>query len=131
MGNKLITDAGKSELLRLGFASEQEGGAFKFLALGGEASTGAQGETFDEISSSDGYERVQTEIEINDKSINITGTFSEENYAPAQGGTIREIGLCNSSTNTDDEIFFLYSEVPEIKKTGDISLEYTIVLSID
>lgn len=133
MSNKLITDAGKTELLRLGFKSEEAGGAFSYLALGGANSTGAQGQKFTEVSGGQ-YSRVQTEITENkDKSITITGTFKEDNYAPTDGsGQITEIGLCNQPYFvTDGEIFFMYSEVPPIIKTGDISLQYTIIISID
>ena len=131
MGKKLITDAGKTELLRLAFQSEEAGGAFKFIALGGENSKGAQGETFVEVSG-DNYSRVVTSTDsVENKQITISGIFQEENYAPATGGVIKEIGLCNADTATNSPIFFLYSEVPEITKTGDISLEYTIIISID
>ncbi len=134
MGKKLITDEGKTELLRLAFKREEAGGSFCFLALGGTGSEGAQGKLFKEVSG-DNYSRVQTEVnddQIKDKTITITGTFEEQNYAPTDNtGDIKEIGLCNSDTNTDNQIFFMYSEVPTIRKTGDISLQYTIVISID
>ena len=132
MGKKLITDAGKTELLRLAFQSEEAGGAFKFIALGGENSKGAQGETFVEVSGNN-YSRVVTSTDsVENKQITISGIFQEENYAPAAGGIIKEIGLCNTDNTADNsQIFFLYSEVPEITKTGDISLEYTIIISID
>lgn len=133
MSNKLITDAGKTELLRLGFKSEEAGGAFSYLALGGSSSAGAQGKTFAEVSGNQ-YSRVQTDITENkDKSITITGIFEEDNYSPTDGsGQITEIGLCNQPVHvTDGEIFFMYSEVPTIVKTGDISLQYTIIISID
>lgn len=130
MSNKLITDAGKTELLRLGFKEEATGGAFSYIALGGPNSKGAKGESFDEVS---GYERVKTTVDkVEDKSIVISGTFEETNYAPTTDGVIKEIGLCNSDVqNSSNETFFMYAEVPEIKKTGDISLQYTIVISID
>lgn len=132
MSNKLITDAGKTELLRLGFKAQEAGGAFSFLALGGDSSTGAQGQKFAEVSG-DNYERVETTVDsLEDKTITISGTFEETNYAPTDGsGTIKEIGLCNSDTNDNEEIFFMYAEVPKIVKTGDISLQYTIIISID
>ena len=136
MGNKLITDKGKTELLRLAFDSEEAGGAFKYLALGGNGSKGAQGEEFKEVSGP-GYERVQTEIDkttelSEQKEIIISGTFNESNYAPTDGNEkITEIGLCNTESVSSSQIFFMYSEVPEINKTGDISLKYTIIISID
>lgn len=129
MSNTYITDDGKTELLRLGFASEEEGGTFNYMALGGSNSTGAQGGTWSEVTGS-GYQRIKTKVEKNkDKSIEISATFEETNYAPTDGqGQIKEIGLCNGS---DGDIFFMYSEVPAIYKTGDISLQYTIIISID
>lgn len=136
MGNKLITDKGKTELLRLGFVSEEAGGAFQYMALGGNSSEGAQGGQFAEVSGS-GYERVKTVLdettELNEqKEIIISGTFTETNYAPTDdSGAITEIGLCNSEVSTNNEIFFMYSEVPKINKTGDISLKYTVIISID
>ena len=131
MSKKIITDAGKTELLRLAFQSEEGGGAFKFLALGGENSQGAQGENFVEVSG-DNYSRVTTTVSnLENKQITISGIFQEENYAPASDGKIKEIGLCNTDSVSDGQVFFLYSEVPEINKTGDISLEYTIIISID
>ncbi len=127
---KLITDDGKTELLRLGFKSEEAGGSFSFLALGGPNSTGAQDENFVEVSGS-GYQRVQTVIDsLEDKTITISGIFDESNYAP-ESGMIKEIGLCNSDIHDGTETFFMYSEVPPIYKTSDISLQYTIIISID
>ena len=132
MSKKLITDAGKTELLRLAFQREEGGGAFKYIALGGENSKGAQGEQFVEVSG-DTYSRVVTSADnLENKQITISGIFQEENYTPASGGKIKEIGLCNTDDiGSNEQIFFLYSEVPEITKTGDISLEYTIIISID
>lgn len=131
MGNKLITDAGKTELLRLGFSREEAGGAFKYIALGGANSQGSTGGEFKEVSGSN-YERVKTEADVKNKTITITGTFNEENYAPVDGeGLIKEIGLCNNDVGGSEKIFFLFSDVAEVYKTGDISLEYTIIISID
>lgn len=131
MSNKIITDEGKTELLRLAFNREEAGGAFSYLALGGADSTGAQDLAFKEVSG-DNYERVSTNAELQNKTITITGTFEEENYAPTDNsGLITEIGLCNNDVDTNEQIFFMYSEVPSIYKTGDISLEYTIIISID
>ena len=130
MSKKVITDEGKTELLRLGFKSEEAGGAFTFMGLGDDSSKGAQGGAWHEISSSD-YHRVQTEVvgTPQDKSITISATFDEANYAPATSDKkVTEIGLFNASSNGQA---FMYSEVPKIAKTGDISLQYTIIISID
>lgn len=133
MSDTLITDKGKTELLRLGFKSEEAGGAFNFMALGQGSSGGAQnGDAgWREVTGS-GYHRVQTVVDkIEEKSITISATFDETNYAPTnnEGGQVKEIGICNSSSSQDT--FFLYSEVPAIYKTGDISLQYTVIISID
>ena len=133
MGNKIITDKGKTELLRIGFVDGTQS-AFNYLALGSGDSEGAQGGTFVEVTSN-GYERVPTTLEADiigdEKQITISGVFEENNYNPSDGGLISEIGLCNSAINTNDQIFFLYSEVPEIYKTDNISLKYTIIISIE
>ena len=132
MGNKLITDEGKNELLRLAFKREEAGGAFNFIALGGVNSKGAQGEIFSEVQGSN-YSRVQAETDTDhNKKVIITGTFNEENYAPTDGsGLIKEIGLCNNEVETAQTKFFMYAEVPEAYKNGDISLQYSIIISID
>lgn len=132
MARKLITDKGKTELLRLGFKSEEADGAFTYMALGKGSSAGAQGSTFDEAGGAN-YSRVKTELEeCRDKYIKISATFDETNYTPTDNsGLIKEIALCNSKEKTDNTVFFMYSEVPEIYKTGDISLQYTVIISID
>lgn len=129
MGAKLITDEGKNELLELGFKREEAGGAFKYLALGKANSTAAQNGS-SKFSEASGYERaVVTASDAQNKSITLTATFDEENLNTSEGETIKEIGLCNDTST--DATFFMFSEVPPITKTGDISLEYTIIISID
>lgn len=128
MGKKLVTDAGKNELLRLCFASGSKG-PFNWMALGGESSKGAQGGKFVEISEK-GYHRVETKPGTpTNKEIVISATFEENNNA--EGKIISEIGLCNSSNHTTEETFFLYSEVPEIPKESNISLKYTVIISME
>ena len=134
MGNKIITDEGKTELLRLGF-TDGDHKSFSYLALGSGESEAAQGGEWKEVSNNN-YSRVPTTLEsdiIQDgKEIVISGIFKEENYSVAgDGGVISEIGLCNSATTSNEETFFLYSEVPEIAKTDNISLKYTIIISIE
>lgn len=128
MGKKIITDAGKNELLRLGFASGSRG-PFNYMALGTDDSKGSQGGKFVEINTS-GYQRVETTIEEpTNKEIVISATFDEANNA--EGKTVSEIGLCNSERASSEEVFFLYSEVPSIPKEDNISLKYTIIISIE
>ena len=85
MGKKLITNEGKTELLRLAFKREEAGGSFCFLALGGTGSEGAQGKLFKEVSG-DNYSRVQTEVnddQIKDKTfyqLPITWMFLSDRF---------------------------------------------------
>lgn len=124
MGKKLITDEGKNELLRLGFKSGNKS-AFQYMALGSSDSKGAQGGKFVEVG-----ERVKTKVnDPKNKEITITATFDENNNA--DGSTIAEIGLCNDATHTSEETFFMYSEVPNIPKEDNISLQYTVIISIE
>ena len=133
MANKLVTDRGKTELLRLGFVDDDSRGAFNYLALGSGDSKGAQGGTFVEVNG-ENYERVETTIESDiigeEKEIQISGVFDEVNYSPSNGGLISEIGLCNSQYPSNEQIFFLYIEVHEIYNTDSIILKYTIIISI-
>ena len=134
MGNKLITDKGKSTLLKIGFTSGNHNG-FTYLALGSGDSKASQGGQWDEING-EGYHRVPTTLEQDfdetAKQIAISGVFTEDNYHPSgDGKLIKEIALCNSSRDTNASTYFLFSEVPEIYKNDNISLKYTIIISIE
>ena len=135
MVNKIITQEGKEELLRLGFASEEAGGAFKYVALGGESSkasqTGNKGD-FMEVTGPDYYRATATVVgDIQNKSITITATFDENNLDPSEGEIVKEVALCNDDSESSTVKYFMFSQVPPIAKTGDISLQYTFIISID
>ena len=132
MAQSLITDKGKTEVLRLAFKNDDAHGAFNYMALGGSNSTGAQDENFIEVSDAS-YQRVETEIEdLNDKTIKISGTFDETNFnISGDGELIREIALVNSSEDASEQIFFAYCEVPNIKKNDNITLKYSVVIEIE
>lgn len=133
MAETVITDEGKTEVLRLAFKNDDAHGAFDYMALGGINSAGAQGESFVEVTGNS-YYREQTEVEEslnNDKIITVSATFDESNFNPSQGETITEIGLTNSSEPASEEIFFAYCEVPNIEKNDSISLKYTVVIEIE
>lgn len=131
MANTIITDDGKTEILRLAFANDDAHAAFNYMALGGSTSAGAQQRDFVEITDAS-YYREETQVEsLNDKSISISATFDETNYNVSDGELITEIGLVNSSEYASEEIFFAYCEVPNIQKTDSISLKYTVIIEIE
>lgn len=132
MAQSLITDKGKTEVLRLAFKNDDAHGAFNYMALGGSNSTGAQDENFIEVVDAS-YYREETEIEeLNDKTIKISATFDETNFnVSGEGELIKEIGLVNSSEDAQEQIFFAFCEVPNIYKNDSITLKYTIIVEIE
>lgn len=131
MAETIITDDGKTEVLRLAFKNDDTHGAFNYMALGGADSAGAQKKEFKEVTGNS-YTREETEVEVlDDKTIAVSATFDETNFNPSEGETIKEIGLVNSSTYVEEETYFAYCEVPNIKKNDSISLKYTIVIEIE
>lgn len=131
MAKTLITDEGKTEVLRLAFKNDDARGAFDYIALGGSNSAGAQNKEFVEVTESS-YERVQTNVEsLDDKTISISAIFDETNLNSSDGELIKEIGLVNSSEPSSEEIFFTYCEVPDITKNDSISLKYTVIIEIE
>lgn len=131
---KYITPEGKTKLLQLGFQNNTTG-QFKYLALGGEGSNAAQQENKDNFFEVDGdnYYRATLEQEGNpndDKqSITLSAIFEDVNFNPSAGKAIHEIAIVDNSEPSDDT-FFAFAEVPEIIKTDNISLKYTIIISI-
>lgn len=132
MAKTVITDKGKTEVLRLAFSSEDSYGAFKYMALGGNNSSGSQQDgIFVEVTDSS-YNRVEVQQDsLDDKSIVISAIFDETNLNSSQGETITEIGLVNSIDYSDQEVFFAYCAVPNIVKDDNISLKYTVVIEIE
>lgn len=131
MAKTLITDEGKTEVLRLAFKNDDSRGGFDYIALGGANSAGAQKKEFAEITDSS-YQRAQTTVDsLDDKSISISAIFDETNLNSSNGELITEIGLVNSSEYSGEETFFTYCEVPNITKDDSISLKYTIIIEIE
>ena len=131
MANKLITQEGKQKLLKLGFLpNNADPNNFQYIALGGANSNAAKGGSFQEIDGNN-YQRVSVmEESVESQSITISAIFDDQNYNSSQGTEIREIAIVDNDTKTND-IFFAYAEVPPITKTGNISLKYTIIISIE
>lgn len=132
MANKLITPEGKRKLLKIGFLGNSDVGNFNYLALGGENSNASTNGTFQEIDGNS-YERqsliLQTE---GDQSITISAIFDENVANPSEGVEIKEIGIVDHQYPAgEEETFFAFAEVPPIKKTNNISLKYTIIISIE
>lgn len=134
--SKYITPEGKTKLLKLGFINKGDT-SFQYLALGGEgssASTSGDAKNFSEVGGSD-YTRVQLKNEsdndINSQSITLSGIFESGNYRPSNGGVIEEIGIVdNSEKNSSSDTFFAFAQVPKISKTDNMSLKYTVVITI-
>ena len=133
MANKLITAEGKRKLLKLGFLSNDNTGNFNFIALGGENSTAAiDGQNFQEIDGDNYYRSPVTLQTEGDQSITISAIFDENNAASSDGVLIKEIAIVDHEYSNDkSEVFFAYAEVPPIKKTSNISLKYTVSISIE
>lgn len=128
---KYITPNGKKQMLKLAFLSG-ETNAFRYLALGGEGSSAARGDKFVELSG-DNYQRValnNEEDNQSEQSITLSGIFEDSNLNPSNGRLVKEIGIVDSSTDKSGQTFFAYAEVPEIYKTSNISLKYTIIISL-
>ncbi|MBO5476304.1 MAG: hypothetical protein J6A15_00935 [Clostridia bacterium] len=131
MAQSLITDEGKTEVLRLAFKNDTDHGAFNFMALGGNSSSGYQDGNFNEVTDTS-YHREETDVTLlDDKQIQISATFDETNLNISDGEIIKEIGLVNSLEYSSEEIFFAYCEVPKIEKNDVISLKYTVVIEIE
>lgn len=126
---KYITPEGKNQMLNLAFRSG-ENSAFKYLALGGENSAGARTGQFSEVSG-DNYQRVALESEgTQNQSITLSGIFEDSNFNPSNGRLIKEIGIVDSSSNRSQQTFFAFAEVPEIYKNSNISLKYTVIITL-
>lgn len=142
---KYITKEGKNKVLQIAFSNQEDINTFKFLALGEDTGGNLASETgntsdFHEVSG-DGYYRIGSKPEIeehtvefdNNGSVTISFIVDEQNYS-GEGVTIREIALCDAA-NTDETLanstVFAFCEVPPIQKTGNVSLKYTIKISIE
>ena len=135
MGEKLITEDGKEQLLRLGFLNDNNTNNFNFLALGVTGSNGStEGGNFLEAEGYN-YERAVLVEEVNDdstgSSLSISATFGDDNFNPSSGKTITEIGIVNQKDPSNNDKWFAYMSVPNITKNSNISLKYTIIISIE
>jgi len=138
--SKFITEEGKQEILRIAFAPDSGQNGFKYLALGkagSSASKDEKKESFDELKGSE-YHRISVQDDVtveSDGTITLPFIVEESNYN-GEGVTISEIALCDSGDSNDDipsgkSTVFAFCQVPEIKKTGNISLKYTLKISIE
>ena len=104
---------------------------FNYVALGVGESSAAVDKTKGSFTEANGnqYSRARLQKEENsldntDQSVVISATFDSTNFSPSEGIAIQEIA-------NDSDIWFAFLKVPEIKKTSNISLKYTIVVSIE
>lgn len=138
--SKFITEEGKQEILRIAFAPNSGQNGFKYLALGKAGSSAASEgdkEKFDELKGSE-YHRISVNDSVTpepDGTITLDFIVEEDNYN-GEGVIISEIALCDSGDTNDDipsgkSTVFAFCQVPEIEKTGNISLKYTLKISIE
>ena len=134
MTKKFITDEGKKKLLKLGFLGEPNG--FRYMALSnGSAAVSEDKTKFNEVTRQGNYERVEilsdeTSGVALEKGINITGVFEGSNYNLSEGGTITEIGIVDTQKQSSTETFFAFIQVPEIIKDDNITLKYSVIISL-
>lgn len=133
--NKCITNEGKDQILKLAFLSNSAN-TFSYCALA-EKGTNLASETgdaadFNEINGN-GYHRVKItadDSKIENNTLTASCIFDDDNYFTETGKVIAEIGLCDSY-DSDTPTFFAFSQVPNIEKTGSVSLKYTWVIHIE
>lgn len=135
MASKFITDEGKKKLLKLGFLGDTNN--FNYMALSkGKASITGEQEDFDEVTGKGNYQRVEivsddvAGLSNAEKSISISGTFDGSNYNLSDGGLVTEIGIVDSVKHDSSQTFFAFIQVPQIEKTDNITLKYTVIISL-
>lgn len=134
MANKCITSEGKDQVLKLAFLNDQAA-PFSYCALGEKNSsasvTGNSGD-FQEFNDTS-YKRVKIELEgeVENNTLKASCLFDDNNYNLDDGTYIGEIALCDSSEQDANTVFFAFSSVPEIKKTGQVSLKYIWIINIE
>jgi hypothetical protein len=138
MAEKYITSDGKKMLLRLGFIPNESTSTFNYVALGVNNSnmTTQDGSGVFEEASGFNYTRAplveESGIDVGEHAIAVSATFDSTNYNPSAESVIKEIGIVNQSDNSStDDIFFAFAKVPEIDKSHNVSLKYTIILEIE
>ena len=139
MAEKYITSDGKKMLLRLGFIPSDSTSTFNYVALGVDNSNMAINDgngTFNEASGSN-YERAilkeESNIDVGEHAIAVSATFDKTNYNPSAESIVKEIGIVNQSINDGvvKDTFFAFAKVPEIDKSNNVSLKYTIILELE
>lgn len=126
MNKKYITPEGKTQLLKKAFIDGSK--PFKYMALGnGSGAITEDIKNFNEITGSN-YSRVVTTVKDGDQQVEISGTFAGNNFNPSDGGEIKEIALLDSQDSNGT--FFAIIQVPNITKTNNISLKYTVIVSL-
>ena len=136
MMEKYITPEGKKHLLKLGFLSEDNSSNFSFAALGiGDSSAATNNGTHFSEANGDNYQRVrfyqETTMDDTDTSIAISATFDSTNFNPSEPVHVAEIGIVNQDIENDNDTFFAYMSVPGIDKTSNVSLKYTIIITLE
>ena len=136
MMEKYITPKGKKYLLELGFLNDDNTNNFNFAALGIGKSSAAinNGTGFDEANG-DNYRRVHFEredtMDDTDTSIAVSATFDSTNFNPSELVRIAEIGIVNQDIENNNDTFFAYMSVPSIDKTSNVSLKYTVIITLE
>lgn len=135
MMKKYITPAGKKYLLELGFLNDNNTSNFNFVALGiNDSSASTNGSGFLEANG-DNYKRVQlskeTTIEDTDESLAVSAIFDSTNFNPSQQVKISEIGIVNQDSANNNDKWFAFMSVPSIDKASNVSLKYTIIITME
>ena len=120
---KKVTPEGKTEVLRLAFSDSEERIPFCYFALGTGNGADSNGEWEEVISSN--YHRAKATLNVNQY---YSSTYNYDESTPVE---ITEIALCQESERKNGETIFAYCNVPPIEKTGNISLKYTMIISIE
>lgn len=136
MMEKYITPEGKKHLLKLGFLSEDNSSNFSFAALGiGDSSAATNNGAHFNEANGDNYQRVrfyqETTMDDTDTSIAISATFDSTNFNPSEPVHVAEIGIVNQDIENDNDTFFAYMSVPSIDKTSNVSLKYTVIITLE
>ena len=136
MMEKYITPQGKKHLLELGFLNDDNTSNFNFVALGVQGSNAAtnSGQGFNEANGYN-YHRAQlqseTTMEDTDTSISLSAIFDSTNFNPSNSQQITEIGIVNQDSANDNDKWFAFMSVPTISKTSNVSLKYTVIISME
>ena len=136
MMEKYITPNGNKHLLELGFLNDDNTSNFNFAALGiGDSSAATNNGTGFNEANGDNYQRVQfaqeNTMDDTDTSIAISATFDSTNFNPSEPVHVAEIGIVNQDIENDNDTFFAYMSVPSIDKTSNVSLKYTVIITLE